>query len=117
MKRISTMELFEEITKVNEKVDHIETRLDSIESKLDAVLNGEAVKAPATKAPSKGKGKAKKSTTSSNNFDRKAYEAMAKKLGVWNEEYGKVTGTWKDGKKVVDAKTNRAKVYAAMGIK
>lgn len=105
MKRINTMELYELVKNMDEKLDRIEAKLDS--------LNGVAVK---TEAPKKGKSKAKKSTTSSN-FDRKLYEAKAKELGVWNEEYGKVTGTWKDGKKVVDAKTNRAKVYAAMGIK
>lgn len=105
MKRINTMELYEVVKEMNAK-------LDRIESKIDA-LNGVAVK---TEAPKKGKSKAKKSTTSSN-FDRSLYEAKAKELGVWNAEYGKVTGTWKDGKKIIDAKTNRAKVYEAMGIK
>lgn len=105
MKKISTLELYEVVKGMNEKLDRIEEKLDK--------LNGVAVK---TEAPKKGKSKAKKSTTSSN-FDRSLYEAKAKELGVWNSEYGKVTGTWKDGKKVVDAKTNRAKVYEAMGIK
>ena len=99
------MELYNVAKEMNEK-------LDRIESKLDA-LNGVAVK-PVAKAPAKGKSKAKRSNDT---FDRSLYEAKAKELGVWNEEYGKVTGTWKDGKKVADAKTNRAKVYAAMGIK
>lgn len=108
-KRISTMELFEAITKMDEKLDRIEAKIDAI--------NSGAVKSD--KAPAKGKSKATKATkgkSSSGSFDRKLYEATAKKLGVWNEEYGKVTGTWKDGKKVADAKTNRAKVYEAMGI-
>lgn len=106
MKRVNTMELFNLCKEMNEKLDRIESKLDK--------LNGVAVKPV---APTKGKSKAKKSTTSSNNFDRSLYELKAKELGVWNTEYGKVTGTYVDGKKVADAKTNRAKVYAAMGIK
>ena len=109
--RISTMELFEVITKMDNKLDRIEAKIDA--------LNSVAVKDSkvATKAPTKGKSKATKGKSkSAGNFDRALYEATAKRLGVWNEEYGKVTGTWKDGKKVADAKTNRTKVYEAMGI-
>lgn len=104
------------------KFEEVTNRLDSIESKLDKVLDCVAVngKKEVAKAPAKGKAKSKakatKGKSSSGSFDRALYEATAKKLGVWNDEYGKVTGTWKDGKKVADAKTNRAKVYEAMGI-
>ena len=103
------------------KFEEVTNRLDSIESKLDKVLDCMAVngKKEVAKAPTKGKGKSKATkgkSKSSGEFDRKLYEATAKKLGVWNDEYGKVTGTWKDGKKVADAKSNRAKVYEAMGI-
>ena len=101
------------------KFEEVTNRLDSIEAKLDKVLDCVTVngKKEVTKAPAKGKSKATKGKSkSTGNFDRAVYEATAKKLGVWNEEYGKVTGTWKDGKKVADAKTNRAKVYEAMGI-
>lgn len=102
------------------KFEEVTNRLDSIEAKLDKVLDCVAVngKKEVTKAPAKGKSKSKatKGKSNSGSFDRKLYEATAKKLGVWNDEYGKVTGTWKDGKKVADAKTNRAKVYEAMGI-
>lgn len=110
-KRISTMDLFEVVTRMDEKLDRIEAKIDA--------LNGVAVtskKEVTTKAPKTGKSKATKGKSKSGEFDRALYEKTAKKLGVWNDEYGKVTGTWKDGKKVADAKTNRAKVYEAMGI-
>lgn len=110
-RRISTMDLFEVVSNMDKK-------LDRIESKIDA-LNGVAVKdsKEVAKNPVKtGKSKATKGKSKSGEFDRKLYEATAKKLGVWNDEYGKVTGTYKDGKKVADAKTNRQMVYEAMGI-
>ena len=116
MKRISTMELYERIVSIDSKVDSIESRLDRIESKLDA-LNGETVKH--TNPVKTGKSKSTKSTkkdsyevvaTRQDNvqkvyeamgykkgdtFDRKKYEATAKKLGVWSNKMHRVVGTYK----------------------
>lgn len=110
-KRYSTTDLMEKMISIDVKLDRIESKIDAINSV--AVKGSKEVAKNTVKS---GKAKATKGKSSSGNFDRKLYEATAKKLGVWNEEYGKVTGTWKDGKKVADAKTNRAKVYEAMGI-
>ena len=62
------------------------------------------------KAPKKGTNSKAPST-----FDRDSYVACAKKLGCYNEEYGKVTATVENGKVVRTAKKNRELVYAEMG--
>ena len=112
-KRFSTTDLMEKMISIDEK-------LDRIESKIDA-LNGVAVKGSkeVTKAPAKGKSKAKATKKSADyevvatreeniqkvykamgykkgdSFDRNKYEATAKKLGVWSDNKHRVVGTYK----------------------
>lgn len=62
------------------------------------------------KAPKKGTNSKAPST-----FDRDSYVACAKRLGCYNEEYGKVTATVENGKVIRTAKKNRELVYAEMG--
>lgn len=69
-------------------------------------------KGTSTKAPSKGKKGTNAKAPST--FDRDAYVAKARELGVYNEQYGKVTATVENGKVVRTAKKNREMVYAAM---
>jgi hypothetical protein len=108
------MELFEAITKMDEKLDRIESKIDAINC---AAVNGSK---EVTKAPAKGKSKATKATKKSDDyevvatreeniqkvykamgykkgdsFDRKKYEATAKKLGVWSDNKHRVVGTYK----------------------
>ena len=105
MKRINTMELYELVKNMDEKLDRIEQKIDA--------LNGVAVK---TEVPKRGKSKAAKkndyevvATRQENvqkvyeamgyvkgmDFDRKLYETTAKRLGVWSDKMHRVVGTYK----------------------
>lgn len=68
-------------------------------------------KGTSAKAPSKSKGTNSKAPST---FDRDKYVEVARKLGVYNEQYGKVTATVENGKVIRTAKKNREMVYAEM---
>lgn len=108
-KRITTMELME-------KMDAMLSKMESIEARLSAVEGSSKTKS-SKKTSSAPKKKTSKKSSSSDTFDRALYESTAKKLGVFNAEYGKVTATVKDGKVVKTARENRQLVYKEMGIK
>jgi len=87
----------------------LDARVSALETQPKAETKKSSKKTSATRSK-------KTSTKSSGDFDRALYESTAKKLGVYNTEYGKVTATVKDGKVISTAKQNREKVYKAMGI-
>ena len=96
MSRITNKELMAMLNSINDTLKGIDERVTALEES--------------------GKTTTKK-TKSSGDFDRALYESTAKRLGVYNTEYGKVTATVKNGKVISTARQNRDKVYKAMGIK
>lgn len=75
------------------------------------VTNGNTTKGSKSKAK---KGTGAKAPSNNGEFDRAKYEECAKKLGCYNEQYGKVVATVENGKVIRTAKKNRELVYAEM---
>lgn len=109
MSRINK-ELMEMLKGINDTLQGIDARVTALEQAKPVPTN----KKSSSKTSRK---ESPKKTKSSSDFDRALYERTAKKLGVYNSEYGKVTATVKDGKVIATARQNRDKVYKAMGIK
>lgn len=97
------------INNMNDTLKGIDKRLTALEE------SGKTTKKTSKKSSPKSTKKTSKK--SSEDFDRSLYEATAKRLGVYNTEYGKVTATVKNGRVISTARQNRDRVYKAMGIK
>lgn len=108
MSRITNKELMAMLNSINDTLKGIDERVTALE---------ESGKTTTKKTSKKSSPKSTKKTKSSGDFDRALYESTAKRLGVYNTEYGKVTATVKNGKVISTARQNRDKVYKAMGIK
>lgn len=111
MSRITNAQIMEALTAMNSRFDSIESRLSALETAKQSTTAPKKTKSSSKKsAPKKTKSSSKKP------FDRPLYEATAKKLGVFNAKYGKVTATVENGRVIRSAVENREMVYKAMGL-
>lgn len=76
------------------------------------VTEGNNRKTTKTAKPKKATGA--KAPSTNGDFDRAKYEETARKLGCYNDQYGKVVATVENGKVIRTAKKNRELVYAEM---
>lgn len=113
--RTSNTQILETLNSLSTLIENQGKVLASLDARISALEQPKAETKKSSKKTSARSTK-KTSTKSSNGFDRALYESTAKKLGVYNTEYGKVTATVKDGKVVKTAKQNREAVYKAMGL-
>lgn len=116
MSRISNAQILDTLTQLSTLIENQGKVLQSLDSRVSALESQPKADTKKSSKKTSARSTKKTSTKSSGNFDRALYESTAKKLGVYNTEYGKVTATVKDGKVVKTAKQNREAVYKAMGL-
>jgi len=117
MSRISNAQILESINTLSTLIENQGKVLATLDARVSALEQPKADTKKTSKKSSATRSTTKKtSKKSSGDFDRALYESTAKKLGVYNTEYGKVTATVKDGKVISTARENREKVYKAMGL-